>query len=44
MTLIDGSYHTVDSSELAFKMATIMAFKDAFYASSTIYTWTNYAS
>lgn len=30
MTLIDGSYHTVDSSEFAFKMATLMAFKEAF--------------
>lgn len=30
MTLVDGSYHTVDSSELAFKMATLIAFKDAF--------------
>lgn len=29
-TLIDGSYHPVDSSEMAFKMATTMAFKDAF--------------
>ncbi|MCL2592400.1 MAG: elongation factor G [Defluviitaleaceae bacterium] len=29
-TLVDGSYHAVDSSELAFKMATIMAFKDGF--------------
>ncbi|MGL4791057.1 MAG: elongation factor G, partial [Anaerotignaceae bacterium] len=27
-TLIDGSYHPVDSSEMAFKMATTMAFKD----------------
>lgn len=26
--LIDGSFHTVDSSELAFKMAAIYAFKD----------------
>lgn len=34
MTLIDGSYHSVDSSELAFKMATIMAFKDAFMKAS----------
>lgn len=29
-TLYDGSYHPVDSSEMAFKMATIMAFKDGF--------------
>ncbi len=29
-TLIDGSYHPVDSSEMAFKMATIQAFKQAF--------------
>jgi len=28
-TLIDGSYHAVDSSEVAFKMATIKAFKEA---------------
>lgn len=29
-TLVDGSYHPVDSSEMAFKQATVMAFKDAF--------------
>ncbi len=29
-TLVDGSYHPVDSSEMAFKMATITAFKKAF--------------
>ena len=29
-TLVDGSYHAVDSSEMAFKMATILAFKDGF--------------
>ena len=28
-TLIDGSYHEVDSSEMAFKIAASMAFKDA---------------
>ncbi len=28
VTLFDGSYHDVDSSELAFKLAAIMAFKD----------------
>ncbi|WP_324780256.1 elongation factor G [Thiobacillus sedimenti] len=27
-TLFDGSYHDVDSSELAFKLASILAFKD----------------
>lgn len=29
-TLVDGSYHPVDSSEMAFKMATILAFKQGF--------------
>ncbi|UNC90629.1 elongation factor G [Candidatus Contubernalis alkaliaceticus] len=29
-TLYDGSYHTVDSSEMAFKIAASMAFKKAF--------------
>jgi elongation factor G len=29
VTLIDGSYHEVDSSEMAFKIAASMAFKDA---------------
>ena len=29
VTLYDGSYHEVDSSEMAFKMAGIFAFKDA---------------
>ena len=28
-TLLDGSYHSVDSSEQAFKTATMMCFKDA---------------
>ncbi len=28
VTLVDGSYHEVDSSEMAFKMAAIFAFKD----------------
>jgi len=29
VTLFDGSYHEVDSSEMAFKIAASMAFKDA---------------
>ena len=29
VTLYDGSYHEVDSSEMAFKIAASMAFKDA---------------
>lgn len=35
-TLVDGSYHPVDSSEMAFKMAAILAFKKAFLEASPI--------
>ena len=35
-TLYDGSYHPVDSSEMAFKTATKMAFKDGFMAASPV--------
>ena len=30
VSLVDGSYHEVDSSEMAFKMAAVFAFKEAF--------------
>ena len=36
VTLIDGSFHDVDSSEMAFKMAGIFAFKDAMQKASPI--------
>lgn len=36
VTLIDGSFHDVDSSEMAFKMAGIFAFKDAMKKASPI--------
>lgn len=35
-TLVDGSYHPVDSSEMAFKMAAIQAFKQGFVAAAPI--------
>jgi elongation factor G len=34
--IVDGTYHEVDSSELAFKMAGIFAFKDAAKKAHTI--------
>ena len=34
--LYDGSYHSVDSSEMAFKMATIQAFKKGFMSASPV--------
>ena len=36
VTLFDGSYHDVDSSELAFKLAAILAFKDAMRKASPV--------
>ncbi|MFC1767961.1 elongation factor G [Candidatus Margulisiibacteriota bacterium] len=36
VTLYDGSYHEVDSSEIAFKIASSMAFKDAFMKAKPI--------
>jgi len=35
-TVLDGSYHEVDSSEMAFKIAGSMAFKDAFKSGSSV--------
>ena len=35
-TLVDGSYHPVDSSDMAFKMATIQAFKQGFMEASPV--------
>ena len=35
-TLLDGSYNPVDSSEMAFKMATILAFKKGFMDASPV--------
>ncbi|MFQ9515616.1 MAG: elongation factor G [Eubacterium sp.] len=35
-TLIDGSYHPVDSSEMAFKTASILAFKKGFMEASPV--------
>ncbi len=36
VTVIDGSYHDVDSSEIAFKMATKMAFKEGMAQASPV--------
>jgi elongation factor G len=34
--LVDGSYHTVDSSEMAFKIAGSMAFKQAYHSADPV--------
>jgi elongation factor G len=36
VALYDGSYHDVDSSEVAFKIATFRAFKDAFMKANPV--------
>ena len=36
VTLLDGSYHDVDSSEIAFKIAASMAFKDGVRKASPV--------
>jgi len=36
VTLLDGSYHAVDSSEMAFKIATHMAFKKGFMEANPV--------
>jgi elongation factor G len=35
-TLVDGSYHPVDSSEMAFRLATVMAFKQGFLEAAPV--------
>ncbi len=35
-TLLDGSYHPVDSSEMAFKMAATLAFKKGFMEANPV--------
>jgi len=35
--LVDGSYHEVDSSEIAFRMAAIFGFKDAFMKGNPVF-------
>ncbi len=42
VTLFDGSYHDVDSNEMAFKIAGSMAFKEGAKTSKTSYFRTNH--
>lgn len=35
-TLVDGSYHPVDSSEMAFRLATVIAFKQGFMEAAPV--------
>jgi elongation factor G len=37
VTLLDGSYHEVDSSDLAFRMAAIFAFREGVPKGSRFY-------
>ncbi|MDD5128061.1 MAG: elongation factor G [Candidatus Omnitrophica bacterium] len=37
VSLVDGSYHEVDSSEIAFKMAAIFGFKEAFMKGNPVF-------
>ena len=36
VTLVDGSFHEVDSSELAFRIAASMAFKEAMRSANPV--------
>jgi len=36
VTLVDGSFHEVDSSEMAFKMAAIMCFRDGLHKGASV--------
>ena len=44
VTVYDGSYHEVDSSEMAFKIAGSMAVKDAIKKADPVFIRTNYES
>ena len=38
MSLVSGSYHNVDSSEMAFKIAGSMAWKDAYAKANPVFS------